>query len=172
MNSVTLWVTFLLKKCREAENSRTTDAVCVVATTSTCKFLVNWFYQVYSFKKWTLVLLPYPYYYLLISSGKIYRVHTMQIYILTQPINCHPYFQEPKTYDETERRRKKRSVGSHHQHHSEAVFNVLTPDTVQELPIALPLIANNNFDPALTLPLESIKAHQARVKRNLPPPNR
>ena len=82
------------------------------------------------------------------------------------------YFQEPKTYDETERRRKKRSVGIYHQQHSEAVFNVLTPDTVPELPIALPLIANNNLDPALTLPLESIKAHQARVKRNLPPPNR
>ena len=28
MNSATLWVTFVLKKCQEAENSRITDAVC------------------------------------------------------------------------------------------------------------------------------------------------
>ena len=42
-------------------------------------------------------------------------------------------------------------------------------DTVPELPIALPMISgNNNLDPALTLPLESLNAHQARLKRELP----
>ena len=42
-------------------------------------------------------------------------------------------------------------------------------DTVPELPIALPMISGNNYlDPALTLPLESLNAHHARLKRELP----
>ena len=53
--------------------------------------------------------------------------------------------------------------------HNFSTKNIIS-DTVPELPIALPMISasTNNLDPALTLPLESLNAHQARLKRELP----
>ena len=93
------------------------------------------------------------------------------------------YLQEPKTYDES--KRKKRSLAvltpgnvlhKFNKFYSKRristyFFNkkYYISDTVPELPIALPMISGNNYlDPALTLPLESLNAHHARLKRELP----
>lgn len=71
------------------------------------------------------------------------------------------YLQEPRNYDET-RRRKRNAIGT------DDTSSVLTPDTVAELPYALPLVNNHEYDLTHGHSLDSSMTGRSRVKRNVP----